>query len=75
MPLDELVFTREALRRELVAAAELAEQVTNDYDPEEDIPVQDLALAIMLSAVQQKITQYTLALRARSEVRKDLGSS
>lgn len=67
MSIDEIVYTREALRRELVAQLEMLEKAAASYDPAEDVPQDDFIVAMSVvmpgprhayaNAVSERITQ------------------
>lgn len=44
--MDELVFLRETLRRELLDIAEMLEKAAAEYDPEDVVPTGDLLAAL-----------------------------
>lgn len=66
MTLDELVFIREKLKRDLVALDEKIDLIANNYDPEV-LPVQDILVLLASEQVFLTLAQY------RKEILRRLG--
>lgn len=69
MSLDEIVFTREALRRELVAQIDVLDKAAESYDPELDTPVDDFVAAMTVATAIGARNDYVAAVSHRITTR------
>lgn len=69
--MDEIVYQREALRRQLLTLVDILADAAEKYDPESDFPVDDLAAALTAGAAQATISQYAKAIAERVQTRAD----
>jgi hypothetical protein len=67
--MDEIVFTREKLRRELLEAIDMLEKASASYDPEADVPVDDFAAAFTIAAGRSARADYANAVAHRVKSR------
>lgn len=68
MPLDEVVYTRENLRRKLQDMVGILDKAGAEYDPSDTMPVGDMAFVLALSIGGiAEMRPYVLALKAHAE--------
>lgn len=70
MTVDEIVFTREALRRDLLTAVERREKAADEYDPEVDFPTEELIAAFAVASLQAPVAKYVNAVAERAQLRQ-----
>jgi hypothetical protein len=63
MPVDELVFTREQLKRDLNHAVLSLEDADKKYDPSDPTPREDLAMGLVLRSIYgTSVKDYIIAI-------------
>jgi hypothetical protein len=67
--MDEIVFTRETLRRDLLEVIELLEKASASYDPEADVPRDDFVAAFTIVGGQKACDDYASAVAHRVKSR------
>ena len=66
--MDEIVFTREQMRREMVEHLKLLDKAADSYDPEADAPTDDM-IAASLIVLSPSRTAYLQAITHRVDLR------
>lgn len=66
--MDDIVFAREAMRRDLLKQLELVEKAGESYDPEADAPTDDM-IAAALIVMSAEAQAYIAAVHHRVELR------
>ena len=69
--MDELVFTRETLRRALLSTAESLDKAASKYDPEEH-PIEDVLAAFALIGLQAPMREYAEMVQRRLGIDKTI---
>jgi hypothetical protein len=69
--MDEIVFERETLRRALASSIEALDKAADAYDPESDLPVDDVLTCLAVDVVRQAANAYADAIRHRIESRTE----
>jgi hypothetical protein len=67
--LDEVVYQREVLRRALLRAVEKLETAAENYDPADDLLMQDAVCVLCVAALQTPVEAYGNAVVDRIEQR------
>ena len=71
--MDELVFQRETLRRQLIGMVLLLEQAAQAYDPAQDVPNEDIQVWAAIAELNAIVAAYGQALVDRINTRIELG--
>ena len=75
MAIDEVVYTRESLKRSLKALLEVVDKAAENYDPSEVINVDDIMVVAMTMGVRERVTDYVKALQAHKDAIQSLSPS
>jgi hypothetical protein len=67
MPMDEVVFTREKVKRTALELVEQLEKADREYDPSEAVNMEDVISAAGLLALRAQADEYVKALKAHAE--------
>lgn len=60
--MDELVFTRERLRRLIIQTDKALVKAAETYNPEDALPFDDILVALLLKAVHEATREYSKSL-------------
>jgi hypothetical protein len=74
MTIDEVVYTRESLKRHLQEMVDALDKAGESYDPSGEAPIEDIVVVAMTMGLVASVTAYRDALMAHITAAKELNS-